>query len=56
MSVFQKNLFTKTSFTSFISTSFTVIQQSILYMSISVLKSAEASHFNEMNVTDFLEI
>jgi len=58
MSVFQKSSFTETSFTSFtsfISTSLTVVQQSILYMLISVFKSAEASHFNEMNVTDFLE-
>jgi len=55
MSVSQKNSFTKTFSTSFISTSFTVVQQSILYMSVSAFKSAEASHFNKMNVTDFLE-
>jgi len=55
MSVSQKSSFTKTSFTSFISTSFIIVQQSILYMSVSVFKFAEASHFNEMNVTEFLE-
>ncbi len=32
-----------------------VMQQSIIYMSISTLKSTEASHLNDMNVTDFLE-
>ena len=32
-----------------------VMQQSIIYMSISTLESTEASHFNDMNVTDFLE-
>jgi len=53
--VSQKSSFTETSFTSFISTSFTVVQQSILYMSVSVFKSAEASHFNETNIIDFLE-
>jgi len=55
ISVSQKSLFTKTSFTFFISTSLTVVQQSILYMSVSVFKSAETSHFNEMNITDFLK-
>jgi len=55
MSVFQKSSFIKTSFISFISTSLTVVQQSILYMSVSAFKSAEASHFNEMNVINFLE-
>jgi len=55
MSVFQKSSFTETSFTFFIFTSFTVVQQSILYILVSVFKSAETSHFNEMNVTDFLK-
>jgi len=55
ISVSQKSSFIKTSFTSFISTSFTVVQQSILYMSVSALKFAEASHFNETNITDFLK-
>jgi len=55
MSIFQKSSFTETSFTSFIFTSLTVVQQSILYMSVSVFKSAEVSHFNEMNITDFLK-
>jgi len=55
MSVSQKSSFTEISFTSFIFTSLTVVQQSILYMLVSVFKSAETSHFNEMNVTDFLK-
>jgi len=55
MSVSQKNSFTKTFFTSFISTSFTIVQQSILYMSVSVFKSVEVSHFNEINVIDFFK-
>jgi len=32
-----------------------VMQQLIIYMSISTFESTEASHFNGMNVTDFLE-
>jgi len=32
-----------------------VMQQLIIYMSISTSESTEASHFNGMNVTDFLE-
>ncbi len=32
-----------------------VMQQLIIYMSISTFESTEASHFNDMNVTDFLE-
>jgi len=55
MSVSQKSSFTETSSTSFIFASFTVVQQSILYMLVSAFKSVEASHFNETNITDFLE-
>jgi len=32
-----------------------VMQQLIIYMSISTLESTEASHFDDTNVTDFLE-
>jgi len=32
-----------------------VMQQLIIYMSISTSESTEASHFNDTNVTDFLE-
>ncbi len=32
-----------------------VMQQLIIYMSISTLESTEASHFDDMNVTDFLK-
>jgi CRISPR/Cas system-associated protein endoribonuclease Cas2 len=32
-----------------------VMQQLIIYMSISTSESTEASHFDDMNVTDFLE-
>ncbi len=32
-----------------------VMQQLIIYMSISTFGSTEASHFDGMNVTDFLE-
>jgi len=55
MSVSQKSSFTKTLSISSVSTSLIIVQQFILYMSVSVLKSAEASHFNEMNITDFFK-
>jgi CRISPR/Cas system-associated protein endoribonuclease Cas2 len=32
-----------------------VMQQLTIYMSISTSESTEASHFDDMNVTDFLE-
>jgi len=32
-----------------------VMQQLIIYMFISTLKSTEALHFDDMNVTDFFE-
>jgi len=32
-----------------------VMQQLIIYMSISTSESTEASHFDDTNVTDFLE-
>jgi len=32
-----------------------VMQQLIIYMSIFTSESTEASHFDDMNVTDFLE-
>ena len=32
-----------------------VMQQLTIYMSISTSESTEASHFNDMNVTDFLK-
>jgi len=55
ISVFQKSSFAETLFISSVFTFLIIVQQSILYMSVSALKSAEASHFNEMNITDFLE-
>jgi len=51
----QKSSSADMSSISFMSTPSAVVQQLILYMSVSSLKSAEASHFNETNVTDFLE-
>jgi len=53
ISVFQKSLFTETSFTSFIFTSLTVVQQSILYMSVSVFKSAEFLILTEQTLLTF---
>jgi len=37
------------------SSSSLVMQQLIIYMPISTSESTEASHFDDMNVTDFLE-
>jgi len=33
-----------------------VMQQLTIYMSISTSESTEASHFDDINVTDFLEV